>query len=145
MIATCLPCYLIVEIPALAFMGEDKEKAAEQTRPFVWIGVVLCFIMFAGYIGLQYRLANAEQTPTTAISQRLADTMVKAIDSGRMSLRGVLAEAVPRPSAPGGVAYEASSGRPPNLQSVRRQWGWRAFAYGDGQARRCTRRAPHSC
>merc|ERR1719375_2543599 len=60
MLITCLPAYLIVEIPALIFMNEDKATLDKDIGPFAWAGVAITFVLFVGYIAYQYKLANAE-------------------------------------------------------------------------------------
>eukprot|EP00931_Biecheleriopsis_adriatica_P120024 TRINITY_DN95176_c0_g1_i1.p1 TRINITY_DN95176_c0_g1~~TRINITY_DN95176_c0_g1_i1.p1 ORF type:complete len:603 (-),score=114.91 TRINITY_DN95176_c0_g1_i1:25-1632(-) len=116
MLCSCLICYLIVEVPALIYMNETKAAEVHAVKPFAWAGVVITFIFFVAYIALQYRLANSAapevqlqrreeetefaelqyQAAQDALKKRVTDTMVKAIRTSQMSLRGVVMDLLPQ-------------------------------------------------
>jgi Ca2+/Na+ antiporter len=109
MVMTCLPCYLIVEIPALIFIDDSATTAAKDVNPFAWIGAVICAVLFFAYIAYQYYLANVVPSSSTQgatdggaakvlLEQRVNDIMIKAIKAGRMGLRGLLMDSLPGPA-----------------------------------------------
>eukprot|EP00927_Polykrikos_kofoidii_P059625 TRINITY_DN54770_c0_g1_i1.p1 TRINITY_DN54770_c0_g1~~TRINITY_DN54770_c0_g1_i1.p1 ORF type:complete len:606 (+),score=116.90 TRINITY_DN54770_c0_g1_i1:39-1820(+) len=101
MLATCFIGYLVVEIPALININDDDDTDAKAVGPFAWVGMVLCGLMFIGYLVLQFILAQAPANTAEAESSRnvrFTDAEFKAVEvatkqiaEGRMNLRGVLA------------------------------------------------------
>eukprot|EP00929_Paragymnodinium_shiwhaense_P085292 TRINITY_DN45708_c0_g2_i1.p1 TRINITY_DN45708_c0_g2~~TRINITY_DN45708_c0_g2_i1.p1 ORF type:complete len:583 (-),score=162.57 TRINITY_DN45708_c0_g2_i1:110-1858(-) len=95
--------YLIVEIPALVLINEDKTTEADDLAPFAWAGTVVCFVLFVAYIVLQYRAAQAgpeessgpAETEFSVVDQMITDTTIKAIDNGKITLRGALFQMFP--------------------------------------------------
>eukprot|EP00928_Gymnodinium_smaydae_P068922 TRINITY_DN5221_c0_g1_i2.p1 TRINITY_DN5221_c0_g1~~TRINITY_DN5221_c0_g1_i2.p1 ORF type:complete len:579 (-),score=118.13 TRINITY_DN5221_c0_g1_i2:170-1906(-) len=101
MLCTCVT-YLVVEIPALTLINDDRITEVQHIRPFAWAGVVMCTLFFIAYIVLQYRIAKAQSRLATPelFEQRVTDVMVKSIQSGQLSLRGALAELATSAGAP---------------------------------------------
>lgn len=154
MLATCLLCYPVVEIPALVFMNESAATESRDLKPFAWAGSAMCLLLFIGYLVLQFRMAKSPSPESSSelskhLEAKIADARVKAIKKGDVSLRGALLQAIPQarecefqadarrplarantlPAAPA----PAESRSPKSLHSVVRPFFKRFDRNGDGK------------
>jgi len=111
MLTTCILGYLVVEVPALLFMDESTQSAAKDVAPFAWVGAILCFALFIGYLVLQFRLAKVD-------AAKSADSMAvavaqKMIAQRELSLGGVLSFFAREASSEGSSAQQPLTNQEP--------------------------------
>lgn len=75
--------YLILQIPGLVYLNDDDEQISANEYPFAMAGLIICFILFCGYLYYQFIVS---QEPESMQSKLREDFLTKAISDGRVKL-----------------------------------------------------------
>jgi len=87
--------YLIIQVPAF---WVDRPSYATQVAPKdqmkfekmpAWIGFIMCILLFFYYLYLMVKAANSDDSPQQA---KVVRTIIEGIQSGKVTLRGVMAD-----------------------------------------------------
>ena len=79
--------YLVIQGPALFYVGQSHEQVAAAEHNWAVAGFILCTIMFVGYLAYQYYLSQAGNEVT---EQKRGEVIKEKIQKGEVSLLGVM-------------------------------------------------------
>ena len=81
--------YLVIQIPGIAYIHESSERKAKGEQPFALFGLIFAFLLLILYLVYQY-IISRHPDPNGVLERQLDDAYIEAIQTGKISLLGLM-------------------------------------------------------